>query len=236
MLCAVKIRNNTVVDFTIFEGINLKKASTETMILSWIFYSFSAVLVLSAIMVITARNPVHSVLFLILSFFTSAGIFVLLNAEFIAMIMVIVYVGAVAVLFLFVVMMLDISFSNLREGAMKFVPLGLLIGAVILAELYLAYQTWSQDITVFNQTDALVNAAFNQGEMTNTQALGNLLYTKYILAFQLAGMILLVAMVGAIVLTLRFRPGVRRQNISDQVNRRPEDVMEVKKVTTGSGV
>lgn len=160
----------------------------------------------------------------------------MLNAEFIAMIMVIVYVGAVAVLFLFVVMMLDISFANLRQGAMKFIPLGLAIGSVILAELYLAYQSWSLDIVVKTGADLTVNKAFFSGEIENTEAIGFLMYTKYILAFQLAGLILLVAMVGAIVLTLRFRAGTKRQNISDQVSRKPEDVMEVRKVTSGTGV
>lgn len=205
------------------------------MIISSLFYGFSAILVLSAIMVITARNPVHSVLFLILAFFTSAGIFVMLGAEFIAMIMVIVYVGAVAVLFLFVVMMLDISFADLRQGAMKFIPLGLLIGVVILAELYLAYQSWSMGLVV-GGADNAVNAAHQAGELNNTEAIGNLLYTKYFLAFQLAGMILLVAMVGAIVLTLRHRSDVLRQKIDDQVSRDPKDVLEVKKVTSGTGV
>lgn len=205
------------------------------MIISTLFYGFSAILVLSAIMVITARNPVHSVLFLILSFFTSAGIFVMLGAEFIAMIMVIVYVGAVAVLFLFVVMMLDISFADLRRGAIKFIPLGLLIGVVILAELYLAYQSWSMGLVVGGE-DSAVNNAYAEGKLNNTEAIGNLLYTKYFLAFQLSGMILLVAMVGAIVLTLRHRSDVLRQKIEDQVSRDPKDVLEVKKVASGTGV
>lgn len=210
------------------------------MVLTLIFYAFASILVLSAIMVITARNPVHSVLFLILSFFTSAGIFVMLGAEFIAMIMVIVYVGAVAVLFLFVVMMLDISFSNLRKDAMKFIPVGGLTGLVILAELYLVYLGWDKRITVNaaqeGGIDSVVNSAYMKGNMTNSEALGNLIYTNYILPFQLAGLILLVAMIGAIVLTLRSRPDVRRQRVSDQVNRKREDAMEVKKITSGTGV
>lgn len=205
------------------------------MIITSLFYVFSTILILSAIMVITARNPVHSVLFLILSFFTSAGVFVMLGAEFIAMIMVIVYVGAVAVLFLFVVMMLDISFADLRKGAVKYIPLGLLIGVVILAEFYLAYQTWSMDLMV-SGADHAVNAAYKAGEINNTEAIGQLLYTKYFLPFQLAGMILLVAMVGAIVLTLRHRSDVLRQRIDKQVSRDPKDVLDVKKVTSGTGV
>ena len=203
------------------------------MILSAVFYGFAAILIFCALMVITARNPVHSVLFLILGFFTSAGIFVLLGAEFIAMIMVIVYVGAVAVLFLFVVMMLDISFDDLRRGAMRVVPVGLIVGAVILVELYIAYQSWSINNTIQGQGLA---PAFDSGKgVTNTHALGEVLYTQYVLAFQLAGLILLVAMIGAIVLTLRTRPGVRRQKISEQVGRKPEDAMEIKKVTSGTG-
>ena len=218
------------------------------MTLTWLFYAFSAALVLSAIMVVTARNPVHSVLFLILCFFISAGIFVMLNSEFIAMIMVIVYVGAVAVLFLFVVMMLDISFSDLRKGAKKFIPVGGLIGAVILAELYIVYKSWSLDMTFQPDGQEKFHAVPLTGDKsgvsegagiehkTNAEALGEVLYTQYVLAFQMAGMILFVAMVGAIVLTLRMRPDTKRQNVSEQVNRRREDVVEVKKVTTGTGV
>lgn len=197
------------------------------------FYLFAAILVISALMVISARNPVHSVLFLILAFFNSAGLFILLGAEFVAMIMVIVYVGAVAVLFLFVVMMLDISFSDLRKGAMQFVPIGLAIGAVLLTELVLAYSVWSF------APDALDNRAapiMSFNGVTNAESLGQVLYTDYILAFQMAGLILFVAMVGAIVLTLRTRPGVRRQNVADQHNRKREDVLEIRKVTPGTGV
>ena len=187
-------------------------------------------------MVITARNPVHSVLFLILSFFTSAGIFILLNAEFIAMIMVIVYVGAVAVLFLFVVMMLDISFANLRKGALRVAPIGFAVGAVIVTELYLTYQTWTLKVSVPDTFSRQRHALPDPSVTSNTQALGQLMYTDYVLPFQLAGMILLVAMIGAIVLTLRFRPGVKRQNVSDQVSRKPSDAMEIRKITSGSGV
>lgn len=193
------------------------------------FYLFSGILVLSAALVITARNPVHSVLFLILSFFNAAGLFVLLGAEFIAMILVIVYVGAVAVLFLFVVMMLDISFADLRKGAMQFIPLGLAIGALLLAELIVAYGAWTPE-----NLPAAENAAL--GDVTNTEALGQLIYTKYIFAFQVSGLILMVAMIGAIVLTHRKRPGVRKQQIAKQQARTVEESMEVRKITPGTGV
>lgn len=198
-----------------------------------VFYLFSSVLVLSGLMVISARNPVHSVLFLILGFFNAAGLFVMLGAEFVAMILVIVYVGAVAVLFLFVVMMLDISFSDLRKGAMQYVPVGIVIGGILLFELFLLYQHWSfaagvQDVIAMPSPDGI--------NVTNTEALGLLLYTDYVLAFQVSGLILLVAMIGAIVLTLRKRPGVYKQKVSEQFARRREDVIEIRKVTPGTGV
>ena len=196
------------------------------------FYFFAAILVTSAVLVITAKNPVHSVLFLILAFFNSAGLFILLGAEFVGMIMVIVYVGAVAVLFLFVVMMLDISFSDLRKGAMQYVPIGLIIGAVLLFELIVIFGTWSlSDEKIANLGSP------NPGDgVVNTEALGRVIYTDYILAFQGAGLILFVAMVGAIVLTHRRRPGVRRQNVGNQHARKPEDVLKVQKVTPGTGI
>ena len=197
------------------------------------FYLFVGILVLSALMVITARNPVHSVLFLILAFFNSAGLFVLLGAEFVGMIMVIVYVGAVAVLFLFVVMMLDISFADLRKGAMQYVPIGLAIGAVLLAELVMVYGAWNFAPEYVGNLAAPV---LRFDGATNAESLGQVLYTDYILAFQLAGLILFVAMVGAIVLTLRSRPGVRRQSVAEQQRRKPEDVLEIRKVTPGTGV
>jgi len=184
-------------------------------------------------MVITARNPVHSVLFLILAFFNAAGLFVLLGAEFVAMILVIVYVGAVAVLFLFVVMMLDISFADLRKGAMQFVPIGLLIGGVLMAELVMLYGAWSFFEGAAQQLDTPM-AAFEGAQ--NTEALGQVLYTDYIFAFQIAGLVLFVAMIGAIVLTHRKRPGVRKQNIAEQQARKASDVIEVQKVTPGTGV
>lgn len=195
------------------------------------FYLFAGILVLSALMVITARNPVHSVLFLILAFFNSAGLFILLGAEFVGLIMVIVYVGAVAVLFLFVVMMLDISFADLRKGAMQYVPIGLLIGAVLLTELVLAYGAWSVGEDVSSNLAAPVVDG-----LTNTEALGRLIYTDFVLVFQASGLILFVAMIGAIVLTHRRRPGVRRQKVADQQRRKPEDAMEIQKVTPGTGV
>lgn len=193
------------------------------------FYLFAGILLISSLMVITARNPVHSVLFLILSFFNAAGLFILLGAEFIALLLVIVYVGAVAVLFLFVVMMLDIDFANLRKGAMQYVPVGLAIGAVLMVELFFLFTTWPEGFKAI--TDPLIKYS----NVTNTEALGQILYTKYVFAFQIAGLILFVAMIGAIVLTHRVRPGVRKQNIAKQHARRPEDAMEIKKVTTGTG-
>lgn len=203
----------------------------NSMIESIVFYFFAFILIFSGIAVISMRNPVHSVLFLILAFFTTAGLFVMLGAEFIGLILAIVYVGAVAVLFLFVVMMLDINFKDLRKGAMQYVPIGLAIGAVILVEFFLIFQMW-QSSTLAEQ---LVHSPAGLQE-SNTKDIGAVLYTDYVLAFQISGMILLVAMVGAIVLTLRRRPDVLRQNIKDQVTRKREDTVEVRKVTTGTGI
>lgn len=199
------------------------------MLTALIFYMFAGVLLLSAIMVITARNPVHSVLFLILAFFNSAGLFIMLGAEFVGLILVIVYVGAVAVLFLFVVMMLDMDFANLRKGAMHYVPLGLLLGIMLLAQLVLVYQTWTTH-------PELLKLQPIDDAVTNTEALGQVMYTDYILPFQGSGLILLVAMIGAIVLTLRDRKGVRRQKVAEQQARQADDVLEIKKVTPGTGV
>ena len=196
------------------------------------FYLFAVILTLSALMVITARNPVHSVLFLILAFFNSAGLFILLGAEFVGMLMVIVYVGAVAVLFLFVVMMLDVSFADLRKEAMQYVPIGLLIGGVLLTELVMVYGAWAFAPGV---EDSLAVPLLRFEGVSNSEALGRVLYTDYILAFQLAGLILFVAMIGAIVLTLRGRPGVRKQSVAAQHARRPDDVLEIHKVTPGTG-
>ena len=193
------------------------------------FYLFAAVAVASGVMVISARNPVHSVLFLILAFFNAAGLFVLNGAEFLAMILVIVYVGAVAVLFLFVVMMLDINFVELRRGFLQYLPIGFTIGAILAIELLLVFGTWAVAPTI---AQPLAQAP----DVTNTQALGALLYTRYVYAFQAAGMVLLVAMIGAIVLTLRSREGVRRQRIAQQVGRRRQDTLEVVKVRPRQGV
>lgn len=201
------------------------------MIAALAFYLFAFVLILSGLMVISARNPVHSVLFLILAFFNASGLFVLLGAEFVAFILAIVYVGAVAVLFLFVVMMLDISFQDLRKGAMQYVPLGLAIGAVLLAEM--GFMMYSWDITRLALADPATAIPEN---VSNTHALGRILYTHYALPFQVAGVILLVAMIGAICLTLRVRGGVLRQKISEQVSIKREDVVELRKVQSGQGV
>lgn len=199
------------------------------MIEAIVFYVISAILVFGALAVITVRNPVHAVLFLILCFFNAAGLFVMLGAEFVGMILAIVYVGAVAVLFLFVVMMLDISFADLRKGAMQYVPLGGLIAAIILAEFIFVFKTFEVSALA---TDVVKNPV---SDVSNTRALGNLIYTDYIFAFQVSGLILFVAMIGAIVLTHRKRPGVRRQKIADQVSRRPSDAMEIQKITPGTG-
>ena len=202
------------------------------MILSAIFfYLFSAVTIASAIMVVGARNPVHSVLFLILAFFNSAGLFLLLGAEFLAMILVVVYVGAVAVLFLFVVMMLDVDFVELRQGVLNYLPIGALVGVVLLAELLVVLGGWV--IAPETVTHVMVPIT---GTTTNTAALGEVLYTRYIFFFQAAGMVLLVAMIGAIVLTLRHKPNVKRQSIADQVARTPATAIEVRKVPSGRGI
>ena len=192
------------------------------------FYLFSAILVASAIMVIAARNPVHSVLFLILAFFNAAGLFVLLGAEFLAMILVVVYVGAVAVLFLFVVMMLDIDFAELKKGALQYLPFGGLIGLILVAELVMAGSVW-----VAGPKSALAHAT--PPDVTNTVALGRILYTDYVYYFQIAGLVLLVAMIGAIVLTLRSRPGVRRQVISVQNARTAAMAVDMVDVKPGEG-
>ena len=195
------------------------------------FYVFAAVAVASAVMVIAARNPVHSVLFLILAFFNAAGLFVLMGAEFLAMILVVVYVGAVAVLFLFVVMMLDINFVELRQGFLQYLPVGAMIALLLLAELALIGGSW-----ILAPAGEETAAPMPGGDVTNTEALGRLIYTDYVYLFQAAGLVLLIAMIGAIVLTLRHRPGVRRQRISEQVSRPREKSIEIKKVPTGTGV
>jgi NADH-quinone oxidoreductase subunit J len=197
------------------------------------FYLFAGIAVASGVMVISARNPVHSVLFLILAFFNAAGLFVLMGAEFLAMILVVVYVGAVAVLFLFVVMMLDINFTELRKGALAYLPIGLLVGVILLVELVLVFGAWV--ISPLASGAALAPTP-SASQISNTHALGMVIYTNYVYLFQIAGLVLLTAMVGAIVLTLRHRTGVRRQSIGRQTERRRGDSLEIKSVPTGSGV
>ncbi len=194
------------------------------------FYVFAAIATAAGVMVISSRNPVHSVLFLILAFFNAAGLFILLGAEFLAMLLVVVYVGAVAVLFLFVVMMLDINFSALREGFLQYLPIGALVGVVLLAELVLVGGSW-----VLSKDTGEVPALVPDESMTNTHALGHILYTDYIYLFQAAGLVLLVAMIGAIVLTHRKRSGIHRQQIATQIDRRREDTIEVIKIPEKGG-
>ena len=197
-----------------------------------VFYLLSAVAVAAGVMVISARNPVHSVLFLILAFFNAAGLFVLIGAEFLAMVLVVVYVGAVAVLFLFVVMMLDINFIRLREGFLQYLPIGGLIGLILLVELILVLGSWA----LSPESIAAVAEQPVPLARTNTEALGDLFYTDYFYLFQAAGLILLVAIIGAITLTLRHKPDVRRQDIAEQVHRRREQAVELRKVQPGSGI
>jgi NADH-quinone oxidoreductase subunit J len=197
------------------------------------FYLFAAITIASAVMVISARNPVHSVLFLILAFFNAAALFILLGAEFLGMILIVVYLGAVTVLFLFVVMMLDINVTELRQGFLQYLPIGGLIGLILLAELVLVLGSW----VIAPGAQAAAKAPIPPvDEVSNTAALGNVLYTDYIYLFQASGIVLLVAMVGAIVLTLRSREGVRRQSIRTQNLRSREQSVEIKKVQSGSSV
>jgi NADH-quinone oxidoreductase subunit J len=195
------------------------------------FYLFAGVCVASAVMVIVSRNPVHSVLYLILAFVNASGLFILMGAEFLGMMLIVVYVGAVAVLFLFVIMMLDVDFVEMREGFMQYLPVGLVIGGIFVFELLLAVGGWAINPSVTkNITAAIPN------NISNTEALGLVLYTKYIHYFQLAGMVLLVAMIGAIVLTLRHKVMVKRQDINVQNARTPELAMSVRKVAAGQGL
>ena len=203
------------------------------MIQALAFYMFGFFTVASAVMVISAKNPVHSVLFLILAFFNSAGLFVLLGAEFLAMILVVVYVGAVAVLFIFVVMMLDINFVELRQGFLQYLPLGGIIGLVLMLELIVIV---AGHAVPGEAAKGGLHAIPATDVTTNTRALGELLYTHYIYLFQAAGMILLVAMIGAIVLTHRTRKGVHKQKIADQIARRAEDTVTIVHVETGKGI
>jgi NADH-quinone oxidoreductase subunit J len=199
------------------------------------FYLFASICVASAVMVITSRNPVHSVLYLILAFVNAAGLFVLLGAEFLAMILVIVYVGAVAVLFLFVVMMLDVDFTALRQGFIEYLPVGGAIGAVfffeLLGMLYVGSGAFGTGVG-----KAIAEPIPPVADVTNTEALGLVLYTKYAYYFQAAGLVLLVAMIGAIVLTLRHKPNVKRQNIADQVARTKATAIKIRKVQPGQGI
>jgi NADH-quinone oxidoreductase subunit J len=195
------------------------------------FYLFAGLCIASAFMVIAAKNPVHSVLYLILAFVNAAGLFVMMGAEFLAMILIVVYVGAVAVLFLFVVMMLDVDFAELKQGALQYLPIGLLIGGIFLAELLLVVGAWVIGPGVPQAITVPILPT-----MSNTEAIGLVLYTQYVYFFQAAGMILLVAMVGAIVLTLRHKERVRRQSISEQVARTPAMSIEIIKVRSGQGL
>src|SRR6476660_6830670 len=196
------------------------------------FYVFAVLAVASGVLVVSSRNPVHSVLFLIVAFFNAAGLFILIGAEFLAMILVIVYVGAVAVLFLFVVMMLNIDFLQMRSGFVGYLPIGALVGFILLAELILVVGSWA---AAPGMPSPPIASATGGVALTNTRALGDILYTRYLFAFQAAGLILLVAMVGAIVLTLRHRTDVRRQSISAQLARTRAQSVEVVKVPVGSG-
>ena len=192
------------------------------------FGLIAAVVILSAMLVIVARNPVHSVLWLILAFFSSAGLLVLIGAEFLAMLLIVVYVGAVAVLFLFVVMMLDVDFVELKQGTLRYWPFALLVGLIFLGELALVWGASGQ--LTFNNYDP------SPGGATNAEAIGAVMYTQYLLLFQLAGGILLVAMIGAIVLTLRHRPHVKRQDVAHQTARRRVDAIELKDPPPGQGI
>ncbi len=205
------------------------------MIQAIAFYFFATIVVASAVMVIMARNPVHSVLWLIMTFFNAAGLMVLVGAEFIAMLLVIVYVGAVAVLFLFVVMMLDIDFAAMRAGFSRNAPLGLVIAGILLAELLLAVGAYSAGGITLGSPDG---SAMQAADKSNIEALGALLYGKYILLFEIAGIILLVAMIGAIVLTFQPpKPGARaRQDVGKQIRRRPEDATVMKNPEIGQGI
>lgn len=195
------------------------------------FYLMAAVTIASAFGVVSARNPVHSVLFLILAFFSAAGLFVLLGAEFLAMLLVVVYVGAVAVLFLFVVMMLDVDFAALRQGFAQYMPLGGLVAGILAVEMIVVSST-----VATNGAASVNEAPVVATDISNAESIGRVLYTDYIYFFQAAGLVLLVAMIGAIVLTLRHKPGVRRQNISDQVARGPKTGMRIVQIKPGEGI
>ncbi len=206
------------------------------MVAAAFFYLFAGVCIASAFMVIAGRNPVTSVLFLILTFFNAAGLFILIGAEFLAMMLVVVYVGAVAVLFLFVVMMIDVDFAELRAGFLQYLPVGALVGIVFLIELVLVVGTLFVDPAVLHTAAAAAATDAPRAGVTNTEAIGLVLYTDYLFAFQTAGFVLLVAMIGAIVLTLRHKPNVKRQDIAAQVARSHETSVELKNVPSRAGV
>ena len=197
------------------------------------FYAFACTAVAAGLLVTISRNPVHSVLWLILTFFSSAGLFVLLGAEFVAMLLIIVYVGAVAVLFLFVVMMLDVDFAALKGEMSRIMPLALLIGLVLIMQFAMAYGAWHQADGALGLRQAITP---DPAQIHNTKAIGLLVYDRYFLLFQLAGLVLLVAMIGAITLTLRHRTNVRRQNVLQQMWRDPAKAMEVRDVKPGQGL
>jgi len=197
------------------------------------FYVFALTAVTSALLVVLSRNPVHSILWLILTFFSAAALFVLMGAEYVAMLLAIVYVGAVAILFLFVVMMLDVDFTELKSGVVKYLPLGLVIGFVLLIEMGMIIGHWTYAPEAQGLRAAITP---DLAQTQNTVALGNLIYTKYIYMFQTAGLILLVAMIGAIVLTLRHSKNIKRQVIADQILRDPNDAMKLKDVKPGQGL
>jgi len=196
------------------------------------FYLLAFVTLAAGILVVSARNPVHSVLFLITAFFSAAGLFVLLGAEFLAMLLIVVYVGAVAVLFLFVVMMLDVDFEELRKGFAQYLPIGGLVAGVLTLEMIFVAATVATNGAAGKNASPMASP---EG-VSNTEAIGRVLYTDYAFFFQLAGLVLLVAMIGAIVLTLRHKPGVRRQNIADQVARSPKTGMELVQIKPGEGI
>ena len=203
------------------------------MIAALFFYLFAGICVASALMVISSRNPVHSVLFLILAFVNAAGLFILMGAEFLALILVVVYVGAVAVLFLFVVMMLDVDFAELRQGFLNYLPIGAVVGLVLMVELLLVLGAWAIGPGMQRTVVLPIPPAET---VTNTEALGLVLYTRYVYFFQAAGLVLLVAMIGAIVLTLRHKPAVKRQSVSDQLARNKAAIIELHNVRPGQGL
>lgn len=207
----------------------LRIGDIKMLIATIMFYVFSVIAVLSALAVISVKNPVYSVLFLILSFFNAAGLFVLMGAEFLAMLLVIVYVGAVAVLFLFVVMMLNINFAKMKEGLLHYLPIGLLVATTLFAELFFVLSSSAKKLAIEKPTDVTE-------KITNTEAIGRVLYTDYAYLFQISGLILLIAMIGAIVLTHRNREGVRKQDINSQLSRSRKDTIMVVNVEKGRGI